>query len=347
MGDTFRALVVEDNEADAYWVTKLIRAGSSLLTALGTFEAESASRMETALERLKQDPFDVVLLDLGLPDSQGLDTLRALRAAHQAASVVVLTGSTEAELGVRALSLGAQDFLPKDELSAPMILRTLRYAIERHRAERQVKATIQEKEVLLRELNHRAKNNLQVIAALLSLEARRAADPSFKQLVARARERIEALSLAHEQLQSSGSSLMRIDFSGYLKTLAKAIHSSHGGSARGITLDIDAGEHYLPLDRAVTAGLIVNALLTNAFKHAFSPNEIGTVSLRVRGLEDSLLLEVADTGVGMPDGLTASPSRGLGLELVATLSEQLDASVESRAGSGTRIAITIPLGDKS
>lgn len=343
MATRFTTLVVEDNEADAYLVRKLLDDASLTNPSLGRFSVESARSLSAAVERLSSGAVDAILLDLGLPDSQGLETLRAVRDAARDASIVVLTGSTELELGLLALGLGAQDFLPKDELAPGTIARTLRYAIERRRVETQLLSTIREKEVLLRELNHRAKNNLQVVTALLSMQARRSDDENFRALVAAARGRVEAMARAHEQLHSS-SDLSRIDFSSYLKNLADSIYSSHGGESRGIVLELDVEAHQLPLDRAVTAGLVVNELLTNAFKHAFTAEHEGRIWLRLRARAELLELTLEDNGKGM-DGADSSRRTPLGLGLVATLAEQLDAALECDAGPGTRLRLTFPRGD--
>ncbi|MGC4094829.1 MAG: histidine kinase dimerization/phosphoacceptor domain -containing protein [Polyangiaceae bacterium] len=343
MTPTFRALIVEDNEADAFLVKKLLDTSSSTMRRLGQFSVEAGRTLAHALARVEHANFDVVLLDLGLPDSQGLDTLRALRAAAPAASVVVFTGTGELELGISALGLGAQDFLLKDELNPAVVVRTLRFAIERRRAEAELLARLREKEVLLKELNHRAKNNLQVVTALLSMQARRSQNDDFRALVEAARGRVEAMARAHEQL-NSGSDLSRIDFSGYLRNLAHSIHSSHGGDSRGITLELDVEQHALPLDRAVTAGLIVNELLTNSFKHAFSGDGEGRIWVRLRARAEQLELTLEDNGVGL-DNHQSPSSAPLGLGLVATLAEQLDAALERDAGPGTRLRLLFPRGD--
>lgn len=341
----FTALVVEDNEADAYLVRKLLDDASRANPSLGRFSVESTRTLAATVEHLAAAPVDAILLDLGLPDSQGLETLRAVRGAARDASIVVLTGNTELELGLLALGLGAQDFLPKEELASSTIARTLRYAIERRRVEAQLLATIREKEVLLRELNHRAKNNLQVVTALLSMQARRSDDEDFRALVAAARGRVEAMARAHEQLHSS-TDLSRIDFSSYLKNLAGSIYSSHGGESRGIVLELDVESHALPLDRAVTAGLVVNELLTNAFKHAFPAAQTGRICLRLRARRNLLELTLEDNGKGM-DEADSSRRTPLGLGLVATLAEQLDAALECDPGPGTRLRLTFPRGDSA
>jgi two-component sensor histidine kinase len=302
----------------------------------------SERTLEAALARLAAAAFDVILLDLGLPDSQGLDTLRTVRGAASASSIVVLSATTDVELGLSALELGAQDLLPKDELRPALVARTLRYAIERRRAEARLLLTLRQRELLSAELNHRAKNNLQVVTAMLSMQARRSEDANFRALVQSARGRVEAMARAHEQLSSS-SDRSRIDFSSYLRRLSTFIYSVHDGEGRGIVLELDVEHHELPLDRAVTAGLVVNELLTNSFKHAFSDARQGRIWLRLRAREQRLELTLEDNGIGLPR--EQAPGSRLGLSLVATLAEQLDAALECDPGPGTRLRLTFAHGD--
>ena len=341
----FDALVVEDNEAHAYFLSNLLSDASLTTPGIGQFNAESTQSLAATLERLRSARIDAILLDLGLPDSEGLATLRTVRDAARNASIVVLTETAESELGLQALRLGAQDFLPRDELKPSTVARTLRSAIERHRVQIELLAVIREKEALLRELNHRAKNNLQVVTALLSMQARRSDDEDFRTLVASARARIDAMARAHEQLHSS-MDVSKIDFSLYLKDLSSSIYASHGGESRGILVELDVERHELPLDRAVTAGLIVNELLTNAFKHAFTDTREGRIWLRLRARERLLELTIEDNGRGMDRAETAARTP-LGLGLVATLAEQLDATLECDSGPGTRLRLTFPRGDSS
>jgi len=337
----FRTLLIEDNEADAFFVRKLL-SDATRPDALGRFAVESVTNLGDALAAISRCELDVVLLDLSLPDSQGLDTLRHVRARSLDVPIVVLTGSADVNLALEALTIGAQDFIQKEELSSAAITRTLRYAIERRRAQQQIVTALRDKEVLLRELNHRAKNNLQVVTSLLSMQARRSEDEGFRTLVDAARARIDSMALAHEQLHAS-SSLASVDFSSYLRTLADAVHRSHGGESRGIQLELVVGKHDLPLDRAVAAGLVVNELLSNAFKHAFPADRAGKIQLTLTEKAGRLTLAVEDDGVGLVEDFDTS-AQPFGLELVATLAEQLDATFEKKVGAGTRLSLEFSAG---
>jgi len=163
--------------------------------------------------------------------------------------------------------------------------------------------------------------------------------------MAAAQERIAAIALAHEELHRAPD-LGRIDLSAYLSRLATAAHRAHGAGNRGLTLALDVGAFELPLDQAVATGLLVNELLTNAFKHAFAEDQRGTVQLTLALHAGHFTLTVEDDGVGLPEGAVAT-ARSLGLQLVATLAEQLAATLEQEPAPGTRIRLIFPRSQES
>ncbi|HYO97263.1 MAG TPA: histidine kinase dimerization/phosphoacceptor domain -containing protein [Polyangiaceae bacterium] len=335
----FHALLVEENPAERF-LAELLASNALLDDRLGAFKVERVAHIDDALLALRRGGYDVILLEVPNPNDRGLQTFRSVQDVAGSAPIVVLTERPDAEFALQALTLGAQDILSKRGLGGEMLTRTLRYAIERRRAQRQLLGALREKDVLLRELHHRAKNNLQVVGSLLSMQARRSNDDRFKALVNAARERIDSIALAHDQLHSSPD-LARIDFSAYLTKLAIAVHGSHGGASRNIHLNLQVGSFALPLDQAVSAGLIVNELLTNALKHAFPDEGPGNILLMLTRQEDRFLLCVEDDGIGV-NASRPTTSRPLGLELVATLLEQLDARMQQEATEGTSYRVTFP-----
>lgn len=202
-------------------------------------------------------------------------------------------------------------------------------------SERAIRLSLHEKEVLLKEVHHRVKNNLQIISSLLSLQARYFTDQPAREIFAESQHRVQSIALVHEKLYRS-SNLAAIDFGDYLGTLARNLFDALDGQRRGIKLDLDVVDVPLAIDIAVPCGLIVNELLTNSLKHAFPRDRTGTIRVGLRNLStDQFVLVVADDGIGLPKDLNLRRTRSLGLELVYTFADQLGAKTEVKGEIGT------------
>lgn len=207
---------------------------------------------------------------------------------------------------------------------------------ERKQTQTLLEATIAEKEVLLRELHHRAKNNLALIGSLLDF----AAEDESPQRLRECRSRIDSIALVHERLHQAGT-IARVELGAYLLSLSEQV--THAWShpeqaARRVT--VEAEELYLDLEQAVPCGLIVNELLTNAFKHAWRRDQPGTVVVRARTVDEAVVVEVHDDGVGQPPGV--APRGRLGLELNNALARQLRATLVTNFDAGTAVTVTFP-----
>ena len=198
---------------------------------------------------------------------------------------------------------------------------------------------LDEKEILLREVHHRVKNNLQVVASLLDLQARASGDRLLMQEVEVSQSRIRCMALVHEQLYGAGQ-FDHVGTREYLKRLAS--HLVDGcGQPRRIRLRLDLEDLPLDVDRATTVGLLTNELLSNSLKHAFPADRSGEVRLMLASQEDACVLTVADDGVGMrpqPENPAC-----LGLSLVTSLARQLHGSVSYECIRGTSVRIEFPM----
>lgn len=222
---------------------------------------------------------------------------------------------------------------------------------ERKRANDQLRAAFQEKVVLLKEIHHRVKNNLQVISSLLNLQSGHIEDPAVRELFKESQNRIRSMALVHEKLYRS-SDLTRIDCSEYMNSLAGNLFRSYGGDVRGITMRVETDGVFVGIDAAIPCGLIVNELVSNALKYAF-PEGDGQRPVPPGGPEITLALadtgagklrlSVRDNGIGFPDTVDFRSTSSLGMQLVNVLTEQLDGSVELKPGPGTTFTITFPL----
>jgi PAS domain S-box-containing protein len=211
---------------------------------------------------------------------------------------------------------------------------------ERKRAELFIKESLAEKEVLLKEVHHRVKNNMQVISSLLALQAERLVDDAMRAVLADATHRVRSMALVHEALYQSDD-LAHVDFADYAESLLNYIWSAHGPSAAGTRLVLDLQPVRLAVNAAVPCGLILNELASNALKHAFGEQATGrevTVTLW-NDAEDRICLRVRDNGAGLPPGLDWRQANTLGLRLVQMLAGQLDAEVQVASGNGTEFAI--------
>ena len=208
-------------------------------------------------------------------------------------------------------------------------------AIQRKRAEEALKESLQEKEVLLKEIHHRVKNNMQVISSLLSLQSRHLHDPKAIGMFKDSQHRIRSMALVHEKLYQSPD-LSRIDFGQYLENLVVYLVHSYQVDSGRIRMRIDVGDAALDINTAIPCGLIVNELVTNALKHAFPGGRKGEVRITLRRGDDGrLTLKVADDGAGWPAGVDFRRTDTLGLQLVTMLVDQLDGTIELEPKAGT------------
>lgn len=208
---------------------------------------------------------------------------------------------------------------------------------ERKAAEEKLRQSLEEKDVLLREIHHRVKNNLQVVSSLLHAQARDVDDSAVRERFEESQDRIRSMAALHEQLYQSDN-LARVAFDEYLETVTEELFRSYRANHVSRSLETDA--HVLPIDQAIPAGLIVNELVSNALEHAFADDSGGTVTIAFRVESDEATLTVADDGSGT-DALDSNAS--LGLRLVRGLTRQLRGSLSVETEGGVTVSVTFPL----
>lgn len=210
---------------------------------------------------------------------------------------------------------------------------------DRRRAEDQIKASLKEKEVLLQEVHHRVKNNLQIIVSLFNLQSGYIKDKHSLDVLKESRNRIKSMALVHERLYRS-KDLARVEFAEYIRGLTTDLFRSYGVDSELIKLIINVNNVYLNISTAIPCGLIINELVSNSLRHAFSSGQEGEIRLDLRSDGDNkLTLMVSDNGVGLPKDLDFRNTESLGLQLVVTLVDQLDGSIELDRSAGTAFKI--------
>src|ERR1700704_4088698 len=337
-------LYIDDDKA----LARLVDRG---LTRLGlkVIHAESGAR---GLDRLTEGGIDVVALDQYMPGLDGLETLERILAIPDAPPVVFVTASQDSSIAITALKAGAADYLVKDthgdfipllQVAVDGALRQARIQKARDDAEAEVHASrdryaalAAEREVLLREVNHRVGNSLQIIASLLHLQASSATQEGVKAALTNAMGRVAAVAQVPRRLYTSHD-LKSVLLNQYLESLLEDLRrSAEGNKMSRLTLRAEPIE--IDPDRAVAIGIIVNELVMNAVKYAY-PDGAGPIHVDLRAQGDDLALAIADDGVGL--NVKVDPrSTGMGQRIVTAMASKLEATVErDPAHSGTRIVL--------
>jgi two-component sensor histidine kinase len=211
---------------------------------------------------------------------------------------------------------------------------------DRQHAEEQIRASLQEKEVLLKEIHHRVKNNLQIISSLLHLQSKYINDPPALQMFIDSQNRVKSMALIHEILFRSRD-VTKIDFAEYIKTISVQIFRSYGAYSKKIGLEVQVKDIMLDVDTAIPCGLIVTELVSNSLKHAFVDGREGSINIKLFTNDSGILtLIVKDNGIGLPHHIDLRYVDSLGLKLVGALVKQLVGKVEVDSTFGTTFMIT-------
>src|ERR1700732_612775 len=336
-------------------LARLVERG---LTRLG-FKVVHAAEGTEGLDRLAQGGIDVIALDQYMPGLDGLETLEQILAIPNAPPVVFVTAAQDSKIAVTALKAGAADFLVKDTLGdfIPLLqvaldgaLRQARIQKARDDAEAEVHASrdryaalAAEREVLLREVNHRVGNSLQIIASLLHLQANSSTQDDVKAALTNAMGRVAAVAQVHRRLYTSHD-LKSVVLNQYLDALLEDLRrSAEGNKMSRLTVKSEPIE--IDPDRAVAIGIIVNELVMNAVKYAY-PDGAGPIHIDLNAQGEDLVLSIADDGVGL-NVKTDPRSNGMGQRILPAMAAKLEASVErDPSHPGTRIVLRFRRGGR-
>ncbi len=457
--ELIKVLLVEDDAIDR----KLVERALANCSRPVEFVIDPVGSISEAVEHLESKKYNIVLLDLMLPDSHGVETVQRIKETNSHIPIVVLTGLDDEQTGLTAIEKGATDYLVKGQSLDNILVRTILHALarkketeewwrtfdaisdlvfiqdkdftitkankaftdaikskpediigkkcyevlhrsdtpwpscpfertkkdnkshneevndpnigipllvttspifddegeltgsvhiakditERKKAEGRIKASLEEKEVLLREIHHRVKNNMQVISSLLRLQSRKIEDDKSINIFRECQNRVESMALIHMQLYQS-ESLANIDFAEYVKELMQNLITSYDIDPGKIALTIDVEKISLGIELAIPCALLINEMISNCLKHAFGEGASGQIKISMQLSEiDQIELTISDNGVGIPEDLDFRKTESLGMQLIISLAEnQLQGEIELNKDEGTEFRIRFKMADR-
>ena len=282
-------------------------------------------------ERFRHDHPELRAAFYSLPRPRAMDAGRNLYALRKDGSEFPV------EIGLN----------PIETDNGTMVLSAIVDISGRQREAERIQAALKEKDVLLGEVHHRVKNNLQVVYSLLHLQSAQITDPAALDLLRDSQNRIRSMAFIHQTLYGS-KDFAKVPFGVFIDTLLPALIESYAIDPGRIKVRVEVEPVRLPIDAAVPCGLVVNELISNAFKHAFPNNGRGEISIALTrrtgdGDGDEALLSVSDNGVGLPDHVDPENTETLGLQLVRLLADQIDGSVSIQRSAPTCFSLRFPI----
>lgn len=329
-------LNVDDNEPGRYATTRILnRAG---------FQVIEAGTGKEALRLARSASPQLIVLDINLPDMNGIEVCRQLKTDPQTASTMVLqVSATNIALldRVQSLAAGADSFLV--EPIEPEELEAVAKALLRlHRSEAHLRQALAERELLLREVNHRVKNSLQLVLSMLSLQGNEFREAGAKELFAKAIARVTAIASIHERLYQDQDPLT-IEMQNYLTGLCAELERAGIGDERHAMLRTDIEPLRLPTEHGVSVALLVNELVMNALKHGRPADRQPVINVSLGRVDGGQArLTIADNGPGM-GAASGQPPSGLGTRLISMLVRQLNGQLRIEDADGYAAHITFPL----
>ena len=314
------------------------------------YSVETLESSEDALARLADTRFDVVALDHNLVNEVGLDIIPKIRALSHAPPIIYVTGSEDVRIAVAALKAGAVDYVWKDVQGHYREL--LRQAIDTALAQEKLKRESEEArlqiteardraEMLLKEVNHRVANSLAIVSSFVQMQANAMADPSARSMLRDTQARIAAIAGVHRRLYTS-SDVRFVDVNEYLRSLVEELATTLNHDSEHLKFAPSSNEILLGTDKAVSLGVIITELVTNASKYAYEASHQGQIRVSVDRLpSDVLAVVVEDDGIGW-NGTGPIQGSGLGSRIIKAMAHSLQASLDyDTTVSGTRAVVLI------
>lgn len=323
-------LVVDDDEASRYIKTRVLESQG--------FQVDQAGTGEKAIDQITAKTPDLVLLDVKLPGIDGLEACRIIKERWPTVFVLHTSAAYRKPSDrTRGLDSGADGYLA-EPVEPSELVANVKSLLRIRQVENELRAAVERNQVLLREVQHRTMNNLQLVISFLNLESRGLSDQHAKDRIKAVIQRVSALAAVHHHLYSRGA-VDRIDFGSYVADLVKDI--GHAAGQERIAFRAQADHVWMEADRAIRLGLVVNELVTNSIKYAFAEGEHGQISLSLNATGAEAVLTIEDDGRGFEANSSVNSTRS-GLNLSQALAEQSDAElIRDETSRGTRWRIVL------
>jgi two-component sensor histidine kinase len=337
----------------------LCRLVERYLTRQG-YAVETALDGTSGFAKICAGAFDVVAVDHFMPGEDGLALLKRLGELPNPPPAVYVTAADEGRIAIAALKLGAVDYVIKDVQGSflDLLNRAIRHAIEEGRTQRakeeaehdlresrdRLAELLEQKTALLHEVNHRVANSLQLIVSMISIQAARLSDPAAREALVQARERVQAVMLVHRRLYTSDQ-IGFIHIDKYLHALAEELQTSMLAADLGHKIEVSAAALVIAPDQAVSVGVVVNELITNALKYAFPTGAAGIIKIIAeQGPDGMAIVTVEDNGVGYAGETPQPKGTGLGSLIIGAMAKTLHGAVAKEpTASGAKMVLSFPL----
>ena len=329
-----RVLVV-DNDPQMLCITSRILREAD-------YDVVEAATGKESLEIAAESHPSLILLNVVLPDISGDKVCRIIKSDPSLNDIFIIfiTGDKRASRDKsRSLDQGADGYITRPILNDELL--SIVKAMDRiKRAETRLRKETEEKKVLLNEIHHRVKNNMQVISSLLNLQSAKIKDKKYADIFKKSRDRIKSMALVHEMLYQS-KDFSNFDFNGYVRTVVNYLFRIYGADPERMKLKREIEPVPLAFDHTIPCGLIINELVSNSLKYAFPEADEGEIKIALRSITDhELELTVSDNGIGMPMEIEMGKTESMGLQLIHILAEsQLDGTLELIREKGTLVRI--------